>query len=51
MLVHNLFLDQWNNNCKKARKFERLMEIGVLVEDYTSKWASLIPTFANHKEN
>jgi hypothetical protein len=44
-------LDQWNNNCNKAIRKEivRLVDIGVLEEDYSSEWAS--PSFATTKKN
>jgi hypothetical protein len=52
MRVHTLFLDQWNNNCNKAReKIVRLVDIGVLEEDYSSEWATRIPSFAIPKKN
>jgi hypothetical protein len=47
MRVLTLFLDQWNNNCKKVRKWY----IGVLEEDYSSEWASSSPLFAIPKKN
>jgi hypothetical protein len=48
--VLTLFLDQWNNNCNKAKKV-RLVDIGVLEEDYSSEWASLFPSFEIPKKN
>jgi hypothetical protein len=53
MRVYTRFLDQWNNNSNIARKIEieRLVHIGVLEEDYSSEWASLLPTFAIPKRN
>jgi hypothetical protein len=50
--VHTLFLDQWNNNCNKAisKEIVRLVDIGVFEEDYSSEWASMIPSFAIPKK-
>jgi hypothetical protein len=51
MRVLTLFLDQWNNNCNRAISKEnvRLVDIGVLGEDYSSEWSS--PSFAIPKKN
>jgi hypothetical protein len=50
MPMLTLFLDQWNNNCNIAKKV-RLVDIGVLEEDYSSEWASLFPSFEIPKKN
>jgi Reverse transcriptase (RNA-dependent DNA polymerase) len=49
MHAHILFLDQWSSSCIKHTEIARLVEIGVLEEDYTSGWES--PTFAIAKKN
>jgi hypothetical protein len=51
MRVLTLFLGQWNSNSKKAREMVRFVDIGVLEEDYSSEWASKIPSFAIPKKN
>jgi hypothetical protein len=40
MRVYTLFLDQWNNNYGRAKKIVRLVEIGVLEDDYSYEWSS-----------
>jgi hypothetical protein len=49
--MHTLFLDQWNNNCNRARELQDLWQvyIGVLEEDYSSEWA--LPSFAIPEKN
>jgi hypothetical protein len=49
MHAHILFLDQWSSSCVQHTEIARLVDIGVLEEDYTSEWAS--PTFAIAKNN
>jgi hypothetical protein len=41
----------WNNNCKQSKEIIRLVDIGVLEEDYSSDWASVFPSFASPKKN
>jgi hypothetical protein len=49
MHAHILFLDQWSSSCVQCTEIARLVNIGVLEEDYTYEWAS--PTFAIAKKN
>jgi hypothetical protein len=35
---------------QQSREIERLVDIGVLEEDYSSEWASLFPTFVIPKK-
>jgi hypothetical protein len=48
MHAHILFLDQLSRSCVQQTEIARLVDIGVLEEDYTSEWAS--PTFAIAKK-
>jgi hypothetical protein len=34
----------------RSNEIERLVDIGVLEEDYPSEWASTFPSFAIHKK-
>jgi hypothetical protein len=36
---------------QQSKEIVRLVDIGVLKEDYSSEWASRIPSFAIPKEN
>jgi hypothetical protein len=36
---------------QQSKEIVRLMEIGVLEEDYSSEWASMYPTFIIPKKN
>jgi hypothetical protein len=36
---------------KQRKEIKRLVDIGVLEEDYSSEWAFVSPTFAIHKKN
>jgi hypothetical protein len=36
---------------KQSKEIERLLDIGVLEEDYSSDWSSLFPSFAIPKKN
>jgi hypothetical protein len=36
---------------QQSKEIVRLMDIGVLEEDYSSEWASYIPSFTIHKKN
>jgi hypothetical protein len=47
MHAHILFLDQWSSSCVQCTEIARLVNIGVLEEEY--KWTS--PTFAIAKKN
>jgi hypothetical protein len=47
MLAHILFLDQWSS--KLHKEIARLVDIGVLDDDYCTEWAS--PSFAIAKKN
>jgi hypothetical protein len=49
MYAHILFLDQWSSSCVQRAEVARLVDIGVLEEDYTCEWAST--TFAITKKN
>jgi hypothetical protein len=49
MRVNTLFLDQWINKLHQSKGILRLVDIGVLGEDYSSEWAS--PSFAIPKKN
>jgi hypothetical protein len=51
MRVLTLFLDQWNNNCKQSKEIVRSVDIGVLEENYSSEWASSLPSIAIPKKN
>jgi hypothetical protein len=36
---------------QQSKEIVRLVDIGVLEEDYSSEWASISPSFANPKKN
>jgi hypothetical protein len=36
---------------QRSKEISRLLDIGVLEEDYSSEWASRIPSFAIPKKN
>jgi hypothetical protein len=40
-----------NNNCNKAKEIVRLVNIGVIDEDYISEWDSTFPKFVIPKKN
>jgi hypothetical protein len=46
--MYTLFLGQWNK-IHQSKEILRLVDIGVLEENYSSEWALL--SFANPKKN
>jgi hypothetical protein len=41
----------WEQQLQQSKEIVRLVDIGVLEEDYSSEWASVFPSFAIPKKN